>query len=67
MDLSLKQILDWKAAMHREKESAGEGVYRVASPVVKWETPGVGWLKVNVDASMVSEATFFTVRVIPRG
>lgn len=38
MDLSLKKILEWQAAMLREKESAGEGVYRMASPVVKWET-----------------------------
>lgn len=27
---------------------------------------GVRWLKVNVDASMFSEATFFTVRVVLR-
>lgn len=66
MDMSLKQILDWKTYLLREKKTTLAGGCIVARHVVKCESPMVGWLKLNVDASVFSEATSFSVGMVLR-
>lgn len=65
MEWSLKQLTDWRNASSRAKTKAANGTHRQIDGL-KWVAPEVGCLKVNVDASVMPDASFFAIGMVQR-
>lgn len=68
MDISSKNIKEWQEAMERKRERCNGAKSRGVQPrkEIKWEAPQPGWLKLNVDASLVPGTGSFAVGMVAR-
>lgn len=64
MDLSSKQVQEWQEAIKRSS-SVNRGQNESGSnEQIRWKCLDVGWLKVNVDASVVQGANMYTLGLV---
>ncbi|XP_074346813.1 uncharacterized protein LOC141685614 [Apium graveolens] len=66
MEISMKMVLDWRAAQSMAQGNMQTAGNIVAKDQVKWQKPPSGWYKVNVDAAIHVGSTWFKVGMVLR-
>lgn len=66
VELSSKQIVEWQQAISKAQVHSVTTDCEEVNDKLNWRVPEKGWLKLNVDASIVMGESHFTIGMLIR-